>query len=93
MANYKVFETRQFISDLQKDFSGQQQKVRNKLLNYIYPQLRKQPYYGKNIKKLVNSEPPTWRYRLGNYRIFYTIDENKKIVKVLTIDSRQSAYN
>jgi len=78
---------------MNKDFGGRQQKMRDKLLSHIYPQLRRQPYYGQNIKKLVNFDPPTWRYRLGNYRIFYTVDESKKIVKMLTIESRQSAYN
>ena len=93
MDNYKIFETNGFLAGLQKDFSGQKGKIRNKLLNYIYPLLRKQPYYGHNIKKLVDYEPPTWRYRLGNYRLFYTINEKNKTIVMLTIDSRQSAYN
>jgi len=61
-------------------------------LTYAYPQLRQNPYYGKNIKKLVNYDPDTWRYRIGDYRFFYTIDDHKKIVYMLAADNRQGAY-
>lgn len=63
-----------------------------KLQTYAYPQLRQQPYFGKNIKKLRNYSPDTWRYRIGDYRFFYTIDDRRKIVFMLAIDHRGSAY-
>lgn len=92
MAEYRIFETEQFARDLEQDFSGQKAKIQKKLLTYAYPQLRQNPYYGKNIKKLVNYEPDTWRYRIGDYRFFYTIDDSKKIVFMLAADNRQGAY-
>ena len=92
MADFKIFETEQFIKDLQQDFGGQQSRIRQKLHSYVYPQLKQQPYFGKNIKKLRNYKPDTWRYRIGNYRFFYTIGRNKKVVFMLTIDFRGSAY-
>ncbi|MFH1540432.1 MAG: type II toxin-antitoxin system RelE/ParE family toxin [Elusimicrobiota bacterium] len=93
MDNFKIFETKQFLSDLEKDFSGQQERIKKKLITYVYPQLRYQPYFGKNIKKLTNYEPETWRYRIGDYRFFYEINEQKKIVFMITADIRGSAYN
>ncbi len=66
--------------------------VENKLNAYIYPQLSKEANCGLNIKKLKNSSPPTWRYRIGNYRIFYEIDETESIVFILSIDQRKDAY-
>ena len=89
---YRIFETAQFIKDLEQDFSGQQKKIRNKLLNYVYPQLKQQPYFGKNIKKLVNFDPGTWRYRAGDYRFFYTIDDKEKIINMIAADNRADAY-
>jgi mRNA interferase RelE/StbE len=89
---YRIFETEQFIKDLEQDFSGKQKKIRNKLLNYVYPQLKQQPYFGKNIKKLVNFDPETWRYRVGDYRFFYTIDDKEKIVNMIAADNRSDAY-
>ena len=89
---YKIFETDQFVKDLEKDFSGQKNRIKEKLLSYVYPQLREQPFFGKNIKKLVNFNPDTWRYRIGDHRFFYCIDENRKIVFMLTADNRSDAY-
>lgn len=90
--NFKIFETARFIEDLKRDFSGQQERIRIKLSAHVYPQLKQQPYFGKHIKKLKGYTPETWRYRIGDYRFFYTTDESKKIVSMLTVDHRGSAY-
>jgi len=63
-----------------------------KLLEYIYPQLKEEPHFGNNIKKLVNYKPETRRFRIDKYRLFYTIDEGDKIIYMLTIDLRKDAY-
>ena len=47
--------------------------------------------YGPNIKRLQGYEPLTWRHRAGDHRIFYLIDEEEKMVFVLTIDDRTEA--
>jgi len=90
--NFKIFETEQFRSDLENDFSGQQERIKKKLETFVYPQLRKMPFFGKNIKKLVNYSPETWRYRIGSYRFFYNIDEKNKMVFMISADNRSSAY-
>lgn len=92
MDKFRIFETNQFLKDLKQDFSGQQQRIEKKLQNFVYPQLRQKPYVGKNIKKLSNYKPETWRYRIGNYRFFYEIDEKKKLVIMIAADNRQGAY-
>ena len=92
MAEFKIFETSRFGKDLNQDFSGLREKIKKKLETYIYLQLRKNPYFGKNIKKLRDRKHDTWRYRLGDYRFFYEIDDKKKIVFMLTIDLRKEAY-
>jgi len=89
---FKVFETNQFLTDLDKDFSVQKKRIWTKLESYVYPQLRENPYFGKNIKKLKNYTPQTWRYRIGDYRFFYTIDTKTQIVSLLIIDHRGDAY-
>jgi mRNA interferase RelE/StbE len=89
---FKIFETNQFLRDLEQDFSGQKERIKTKLTTYVYPQLRQNPYFGKNIKKLLNYKPDTWRYRIGSYRFFYEIDDQKKIVFLIAADNRQSAY-
>ncbi len=90
--NFKIFETGQFLKDIKQDFSGQKERIKTKLTQYVYPQLKQNPYFGKNIKKLKGYLPETWRYRIGSYRFFYEIDEQKKIVFLTAADNRQSAY-
>jgi mRNA interferase RelE/StbE len=90
--SFKIFETDRFIKDLEGDFSGQKNKINKKLRSQVYPALRSQPYFGINIKKLIDFKPPTWRYRIGNYRFFYTIDAKEKTVFMIKISSRADAY-
>jgi mRNA interferase RelE/StbE len=92
LADFAIFETEQFLKDLEQELGGRQTQLRRKLLDYVYPQLRRQPYFGKNIKKLAGFEPDTWRYRIGDYRFFYTIDAAEKLVIMLTADHRSRAY-
>ena len=92
MNSYRIFETDEFQANLAKLDSGQKRFVEAKLKKYIYPQLRAHPYYGTNIKKLQGYRPDTWRYRMGEFRLFYGIDEQGQIVNILTIDCRKDAY-
>ena len=92
LSEYRVFETEEFIKQLGKLPARDASLVRKKLSAIGYPQLREQPYFGKNIKKLRGYDPDTWRYRVGNYRLFYEIDEQESVIYIFTIDLRKDAY-
>lgn len=92
MSNYQVFETDRFTQDLRQNFKGQQDKIIKKLHSFVYQQLSENPYFGKNIKKLRGYTPDTWRYRIGDVRFFYTIDEQKNEVVMITAATRADAY-
>lgn len=92
MSRYKIFETEQFLKDLEQEFKGQREKIKAKLIKYVYPQLRQQPHFGKNIKKLTDYKYKTWRYRIGDWRFFYEIDEQEKIIFMISADDRSRAY-
>ena len=89
---YSIFETETFLRSLEQNFGGQQEKVKKKLRQYVYQQLKTAPAYGPNIKRLHAWEPPTWRYRIGDYRFFYEIDEGAKIVSMTLAAHRSVAY-
>jgi mRNA interferase RelE/StbE len=89
---YRIFETDIFLEDFEKTPKSIQEKLRMKISSFIYPTLKSQPYFGKNIKKLTGFSLPTWRYRLGDFRIFYTIDEIEKVILILTIVNKKDAY-
>ena len=92
MNNCRIFSTDEFAKRLLKIAPREKKLIQKKLKNYIYPQLKEEPHYGNNIKKLVDYKPETWRYRLGKFRIFYIIDEDAKVIFLLSIDFRKDAY-
>jgi mRNA interferase RelE/StbE len=89
---YRIFETDVFLEDIQELNPGILEKIRKKLDEHAYPALKQQPHFGRNIKKLSDYTPPTWRYRIGDFRIFYSINDESKIVYMLTISDRKDAY-
>jgi len=91
LADCRIFETEQFSRDLEHDVSGQQTRIKRKLQAYVYPQVRKNPYFGKNVKKLREYTPETWRYRIGDHRFFCTTDDRGHVVYMITADTRGRA--
>lgn len=67
-------------------------KLYLKIKTIVYPQLRENPFFGTNIKKLKGEFEGYYRYRLGNYRLFYIVEQDKVMVFVMDIRHRQGAY-
>ena len=91
---YQIFETDEFLKRLSKFSANDKQFIETKLKNLVYDHLDLggEPHFGNNIKKLRSYVPETWRFRIGKYRLFYSIDENEKIVFILTVEFRKDAY-
>lgn len=89
---YRIFETRQFQKDLDSIAKAGQADVARKLRRVVYPQLQFHPHYGTNIRKLKSYSPDTWRYRIGAWRFFYEIDEDERIIFMISASHRGSAY-
>lgn len=92
MDRYRVFETNTFQEDIAQIGRSGLSRIQEKLREYVYPQLRTEPHYGPNIKRLKNWNPPTWRYRIGAWRFFYEIDETDKLVSMTAADHRSRSY-
>jgi len=92
LSDFRIFQTNEFLKKLGKLPSGETDFLEKKLREYVYPQLRAEPFFGKNIKKLKNYTSDTWRYRIGKYRLFNIVNPEEKIVYVLTLDLRKEAY-
>jgi len=90
--NYRIFETEEFLKSLKKIHPSDAAFIRKKLNNYVYTILKNEPNFGRDIKKLHNYTPETWRYKIRDYRVFYHIDMEDKIVYMLTVDIRGKAY-
>lgn len=92
MDKYRIFETDEFLKKMKKLPHRGDDFIRRKLSEYVYPQIRTEPFLGRNIRKLRDYDPPTWRYRIGNFRIFYTINAQERAVYILSVDLRKDAY-
>lgn len=90
--NFKIFETNQFLNDLSRADQSRSLRIGKKLQKYVYPRLKSEPHWGANIKRLRAWDPPTWRYRIGDWRFFYTIDEKTKMVSMVAASDRKEAY-
>ena len=88
MSEFKIAET--------KIFENVKRKL-NKILvskieTIVYPQLRVNPFIGTNIKILKGDFKGYYRYRIGNYRLFYLIDKKEKLVFIVDLKMRNIAY-
>ena len=88
--SYTIAETESFRKALRKNKSLQ--SVHRRIVEVVYPLLRREPHFGPNIKRLKGELSDFYRYRIGDYRLFYTIDEQEVIVVVVDLRSRQDSY-
>jgi len=89
---YRIAKAARFSKTFNRLPKQYQKSIGKKLELFVYPQLKTDPHTGSNIKKLQNYHPDTWRYRIGNYRVFYHIDDQEKIVYLLRVGHRKNVY-
>ena len=89
MNKYRIAETDTFSSKISV---SKYNKIYKKILDYVYPQIRDNPFFGSNIKKLKGDFEGLYRYRIGNYRLFYKIESGLVLIIILDIDDRKDAY-
>jgi mRNA interferase RelE/StbE len=58
-----------------------------------FEQLERDPRQHPNIKRLAGNLAGHYRYRVGDYRVIYRIDDQKQLVAVLNIAHRSEAYD
>jgi mRNA interferase RelE/StbE len=63
-----------------------------KKLDRCFDRLKVEPHYYPNIKLLKGELSGYYRYRVGDYRVIYEIDEDSNIVTVVFIQHRSRVY-
>lgn len=61
-------------------------------LDRCFDQLKVGPRDAGNIKPLAGNLAGRYRYRIGDYRVIYRIDDRQHLVAVLKITQRSEAY-
>ena len=77
---------------LKKSLKGIPKGIFQDFKEKAYPQLRENPSEGHNIKKLKGQLEGKYRYKKGNYRLIYLIDEEEGIVNLIEVGHRSSIY-
>ncbi len=88
MSDFQIAESKTFEKVKKKIDSHLYAKIKS----IVYPQLKLNPYFGTNIKKLKGDFEGYYRYRVGSYRLFYLIEKTKVIVIIVDLKHRQNAY-
>jgi mRNA interferase RelE/StbE len=88
-SSYRIAETQTYQKKISK---SAYQRYYNRAREKLYPQLKENPFSGPNIKRLKGDLSGIYRYRIGDYRLFYTIDVEQKIMYMLDLDNRKDAY-
>jgi len=89
LADFIIAETESFQKKIR---TLKYSALYSKITDYVYPLLRTNPFYGTNIKKLRGEYRDVYRFRIGAYRLFYKINQDKVIVFVFDIENRKDAY-
>lgn len=89
MADFKIAETETFQKKIS---SNKYRSLYSKITDYVYPILRENPYFGPNIKRLKGNYKDIFRFRIGDYRLFYKVEDTKVIVFIIDIENRKDAY-
>jgi mRNA interferase RelE/StbE len=92
LPDFRMFQTDEFLKKMSRLPTNEAEFLEKKLNEYVFPQLRIEPFHGSSIKKLRNYTPETWRYRIGKYRLFYVVNPSEKIIYLLTMDLRKDAH-
>ena len=81
---YSVYLKRSAEKEL-KDLPA---KIHDKIIDVLLS-LGDNPF-PRNVKKLQGRE--SFRIRVGNYRVLYTVDETDKKIEVVSVADRKEAY-
>ena len=89
LSEFRIAETKVFIKTIEKrEFLEIYPKIKTK----VYPQLKLDPLYGANIKKLKGEYSDFYRYRIGKFRLFFSVDLKEKIIYIADLQLRKDAY-
>ncbi|SFV87405.1 RelE/StbE replicon stabilization toxin [hydrothermal vent metagenome] len=78
-----------FDDKVVKDLKKIDRTWQSKILKLIKTKLVENPYLGK---RLVGNLSPYYRYRVGDYRVLYSINDEEVRVFVVKIKHRKNVY-
>lgn len=81
------------LTDEAIDFLEATSPMIAKKVTRCFATLEQHPYYHPNIKSLKGNFAGFYRFRIGEYRVIFEVDENIKQVRVINIAHRSEVYD
>ena len=81
VSEFQIAESKTFCQHKQHiDFA-----LYDRIKSIVYPQLRKNPFCGPNIRQLTGDLAGYYRFRIGDYRLLYLVDEKQAVVAIVAL--------
>ena len=80
------------LSPEAQDFYEEADQPLAKMLARCFSQLERDPHRHNNIRRLSGPFAGLLRYRVGDWRVVYSIEDQEKKVLVLTVAHRREVY-
>lgn len=74
------------------DFYRKADRPLARKLARCFEQLERNPRHHPNVKPLAGNLAGSYRYRVGDYRVLYRIDDQQQSVQVVKIAHRSEVY-
>jgi len=84
--NYKVKWNDKVVDDLKKIDKNQAGKIIDKIKSYL---IKEPGSLGKPLKGMFKG---MYRFRIGDFRVIYTINEKEKEINIMVIGDRKKVY-
>ncbi len=82
----------QLTKEAEKHYNALDVKMTRRV-NKAIDMLVENPFFGSNIVKLKGQYAGLYRYRVGSYRIVYSVDKTNRLCVIKGIYQRGEAYN
>jgi len=81
VSEFQIAESKTFCQSKQQiDFA-----LYDRIKSIVYPQLRKNPFCGPNIRQLTGELTGYHRFRIGDWLVFYLIEEKQAVVVIVAL--------
>jgi mRNA interferase RelE/StbE len=82
----------EFSDDADRDFAKLDQSIQRRIFRYLHERIAKAADPRDFGKPLIHELAGLWRYRVGDYRVLCSVEEEKLTVLVVDIAHRSVIY-
>lgn len=79
-----------YHKNIKKDLKSLDKSIVHTFFKIVESRVSKNPFSGERLKGKLGG---IWKYRIGNYRLLYTINQNELRVLVLRFRHRKNVYD